>query len=162
MSPSCRHYDPAHAESVFRQPLSAACPQCGTDWAELASFTDVKCTNQSCSYYDEAYASGGFANPIKIEYVNFEGEKRTFTCDADSLRIKGEHLCAAVAPTRRRIALKIERIENRQDLVEAIRNANEASVAMPTPREKRVLTYHKRRGTTSPLYESLRTKYPNF
>jgi len=162
VSPNCKHYDRAHAENVFRQPFCAACPECGADWAELASFTDVKCTNPNCSHYDRAYASGGFANPVKIEYVNFEGQNKTFTCDADSLRIKGQHLAAAVAPTGRRIALKIEKIANRQDLVEAIRNANEANTAMPTPREKRVLSYHKRRGTTSPLYESLRTKHPSF
>jgi len=32
----------------------------------------------------------------------------------------------------------------------------------PTPRERQVLAYHKKYGTTSPLYEKIRAKYPDW
>jgi hypothetical protein len=32
----------------------------------------------------------------------------------------------------------------------------------PTPREHQVLSYHKKHRTTSPLYEKIRAKYPNW
>ena len=58
---------------------------------------------------------------------------------------------------RRRISLKRDKIINRQDVEKAA-----ASAKMPTARERQVLNYHGKYGTTSALYESLRAKYPNY
>ena len=38
----------------------------------------------------------------------------------------------------------------------------QARTPWPTPRERQVLAYHKKYGTTSPLYEKIRAKYPDW
>ena len=139
--------------------LPVRCPSCGTSGAKEGFFSGVKCVSPGCIFYDEAYASGGFAHPLSIRYVNFKGEEKTFICDGDSLRVRGRHLSVVVAPRRPRIALKIDNILNRSDIRDLARLEKQKT---PSPREKRVLTFHRRYGTTSPLYESLREKYPDF
>jgi hypothetical protein len=86
------------------------------DWAELSSFTDVKCVSPKCSHYNAEYATAGFESPLTIEYVNFRGAQKTFTCDSDSIRVKGAHITVRVAPTGRRIALKASSITNRDEI----------------------------------------------
>ena len=98
-----------------------------------------------------------FVRPFEIQYENFRGDHATFTGDLTSVRVRHAHLSAAVQPTGRRITLKMEKIENLQDIQRALSHS-----PRPTGREARVLGYHKKRGTTSPLYESLRRKYPDF
>jgi len=102
-------------------------------------------------------ATGGepFANPIEIQYVNFQGEAKTFAGDADSLRAKGKHISVCVQPTGARIALSRKRIQNADDV-------NAVLEKLPDPNEARVLNYHKSRGTTSERYEELKQKYPNY
>ena len=159
VSPDCRHYDRTYAAKVFKNPITAGCPACGTDWAKMASFSDIKCVSPSCRHYDAAYASGGGKNPITIEYVNFRGEQKRFTGDADSMRIRGAHLTLQVGPTGRRIALKRDRISHRESVEQEV---GEVASEMPSSREKHVLRYHQKRGATSRLYKSLRAKYPDF
>jgi len=144
---------------VFRNPIIMACPQCGADWARLESFDDVKCVSPNCEHYDSEYAGSGLQNPMAVEYVNFRDEQKTFTGDAASMRLGETHASMRVAPTGRRITLRLDRIRNRQEVEQA---APPVGGDMPSPREKRVLSYHQKRGTTSPLYESLRAKYPAF
>jgi hypothetical protein len=38
----------------------------------------------------------------------------------------------------------------------------EPSQDWPSPREAQVLGYHKKHGTSSPLYQKVRAKYPNW
>ncbi len=96
-----------------------------------------------------------FASSIEIRYVNFVGQPRTFVGDAASLRDRGRFISVVVQPRHTRIALKRERIENLTEVEDAL-------AALPAPEEARVLNFHKARGTTSPLYEQLRQKYPDY
>lgn len=75
--------------------------------------------------------------------------------ERNSMRRRGAHLSVAVEPTGRRIALKLEKISDREVIEGQI-------PPEPNADEKRVLTYHNRRGTTSPLCESLRAKYSDY
>ncbi len=104
-----------------------------------------------------AAATGGepFANPIEIQYVNAQGEAKTFAGDANSIRVKGKHISVCVQPTGARIALSRDRIGN-PGAIDAI------VCDLPDADEARVLNYHKSRGTTSERYEQLRQKYPNY
>ena len=98
--------------------------------------------------------AGAVAGSIQIGYTNYLGQQKVFVADPKSLRVKGAHISVCVQPTGIRIALKSKRI--------ADRGAIGAIVAsLPSSDEARVLRYHQRRGTTSPLYEQLRRVYPN-
>jgi hypothetical protein len=48
---------------------------------------------------------------------------------------------------------------------ERVGNVNELeqiAESIPTPREQAIMARHRRRGTTSPLFEQLRQKYPDW
>jgi len=100
-----------------------------------------------------------YADPIQIEYTNYQGQYRTFAANRESLRLKGAHVSAEVEPTGMRIALKQEKIMNSDVVVAPLAEAMESG---PDANEARVLRFHRGRGTTSPLYESLVAKYPDF
>jgi hypothetical protein len=158
------------------------CDACGDRQAK-ASFGGTKCRNSNCRNYDSAYAQslelastarrGGlaafagtpveFKNPIRVDYTNFEGERKTFTADRDSIRVRNAHISLRVAPTGARIALKRDRISTPNlDGVSAsnsVEQAIQAAQSGPTPHERYVMNYHKQGGTTSALYEQLRAKY---
>jgi len=94
---------------------------------------------------------------IEIRYQNFAGEYKTFTGDYRSAYISGHHVVIRVIPTGKRISLNLERIENR-DEVESLVAAN----PRPTANERRILHYHLKRGSTSQLFEQIRSKYPHY
>jgi hypothetical protein len=94
-------------------------------------------------------------NAIEIAYQNYQGEDKVFVGDRRTIRRRGKHISLCVAPTGTRIALSLDRIENRAE-IEALLGR------CPTAREARVLAYHASRGTTSPLYERLRARYPDW
>lgn len=95
-----------------------------------------------------------FASRIEIQYTNFRGEDKTFVANRDTLRIKRGHVLAEVEPSGAQIALKRDRIANCDAVESAIPDA-------PSAKEASVLRYHRERGTTSELYESLRQRYPD-
>jgi len=152
--------------------LTTECPACGTPAAKV-SFFGIKCRSAGCIHHDPGYEreplrSGAvhwsqlppvtFDDPIQIEYTNHAGEPKTFTCDRRSLRIRGRHLSARVAPSGRRITLKLEGIGNLSQIEPAVVEAQ--SRPEPTGHEAYVMGYHSRHGTTSALNESLKAKYP--
>jgi hypothetical protein len=92
---------------------------------------------------------------IEVHYRNFRGEEKTFVGDWRTLRRRGKHVSLQVEPTGTRIALATDRIHN-------IADVNDALERCPTPKEKRVLAYHEKRGTTSDRCEELRRKYPGW
>jgi hypothetical protein len=103
------------------------------------------------------------ANALEIRYRNFRGEEKTFTADADSLQRKRNHVIAAVKPTGEKIALSCERIQNLSEVEEALPKAAEPDArSSPTARERQVLSFHLRYKSTSPLYEKIRAKYPDW
>jgi hypothetical protein len=100
--------------------------------------------------------------PITVHYLNFAGQERAFVAELDSLVRKGNHLVGRVAPTGRKITLARERIKNLSDVEARLPQRVAIGQSWPTPAERQVLSYHKKRGTSSPLFEEIRAKYPNW
>ncbi len=165
---------------------SIDCPACRTPGARQGIFSGLKCPSESCMYYDfsldkSAGMDDGFSDrsspsrrpssakstamppleleqgphTIRVSYVNFEGEHKTFVGDRRTLRKRNAHYSLRVGPSSRRIALKAERIQNRAEV-------EQATPAEPNTNEKRVLTRHRTRGTTSSQYQQLQQKYPEW
>jgi len=151
------------------------CPSCGMRGA-LQAEGRVRCPNPACPNFDPT-ATGGRARrvatipkrgnfaparPLSIRYRNFQGVDRTFTADADAAAWKRNHFVARVTPTGRRIALSRDRIQNLSEVEAAVPKRAEPGQSGPTRRERQVLLYHKKRGSSSPLYEQIRAKYPTW
>ena len=100
---------------------------------------------------------------MAIRYRNFRGEDKTFTADKECLVRRRNHIIARVAPTGETITLSRDRIQNLSEVEEALPEAKtETSRPEPTARERQVLSYHMRYKSTSPLYEKIRAKYPDW
>jgi hypothetical protein len=100
--------------------------------------------------------------PLAIRYCNFQGFEKTFTAEKESLRRKRNHIIARVAPTGEKIALSRDRILNLAEVDEALPQAVEPPRPGPTKRERQVLAFHRYHKSTSPLYEKIRAKYPDW
>lgn len=155
------------------------CPSCGTPGAR-ESGGQIRCPNPSCPYFDSSLGGvataskagppaaarkhGEFspAQPLSIRYRNFQGQETTFTADAGSARRKRKHISVRVAPTGQRITLSRDRIQNLGEVENFVPQPVAPSQAWPTRVECQVMGYHKKHGTTSPLYEKIRAKYPNW
>jgi hypothetical protein len=154
------------------------CPNCGTAGARKTRDELIHCKNPSCKFFDAGLAYGGPLvrryttvptrgnfrpeNPVSIRYVNFVGQDRDFSAERDSLVRKKNHIVAQVAPTGRKITLSRDRIQNLSDVEGNMPRRVEPGQGWPTGRERQILTYHKKHGTTSPRYEQVRAKYPNW
>jgi hypothetical protein len=145
------------------------CPACGS----MATVTGGKvfCSNPSCANYSASGKaakvsgkSGRFSpqKPIEIHYRNFRNEEKVFPSDAATIERKRNHLSVQVAPSGERIALSRSRILNLPQIEASFPQRVAPDQSWPTPRERQVLNYHKKHGTTSPLYEKVRAKYPNW
>ena len=160
--------------SLFGGGQKIDCPNCGTPGARKASGGTVACKNQTCPNFDPSYAlgrriapvptEGDFRpeHPVSIRYVNFARQSRDFSAERDSLVRKKNHIVAKVAPTGRKIALSRERIQNLSEVEGYMPQRVAPGQDWPTPRERQILGYHKKHGTTSPRYEQVRAKYPNW
>ena len=155
------------------------CPRCGTKGARRSG-ARILCSNLSCPNFDASLRGGapdsnqsssqGYsgrkgsyvaAKPVTVRYRNFRGEDKTFTVEADSIRRRKDHLMAAVEPTGEHLSLSRSRIQNLQE-VESNMPATESRGDIPPAKARQVIAYHKKHGTTSPLYEQMRAKYPNW
>jgi hypothetical protein len=161
------------------------CPQCGAKGARTSGGR-LRCPNPSCPNFDAALAASAAsargsgrsaraassarrsrfspAQTLSIRYRNFQGQDKTFVADADSLRRKHNHLTAQVAPTGQRISFSRDRVQNLEELDAVLSTSESAkkSATGPTARERQVLAYHKKYKSTSPLFEQIRAKYPNW
>jgi hypothetical protein len=154
------------------------CPGCGTAGAQTTGEGQIRCRNPSCPYFDASLkgrgtlgsagttvpTKGSFkpVQPVMIRYRNFAGQDRTFVAEVASLVRKGNHLVGRVEPTCEKIALARDRIQNLQEVESGPTQRLAAGQRLPTPRERQVLGYHKKHGTSSPLFEKIRAKYPNW
>ena len=138
----------------------------------------VKCPNPNCVAYDREFAqrsnvradlkpapplptSGDFdpgPNTIEIRYRNLRGDEQTYRGDRSTLRYRGDRISLCLAPTGRRASFATKWIVSPSGLKE---EARKAKTEGPSGVERRVLAYHRKRNSTSPLYERLRAKYPN-
>ena len=102
------------------------------------------------------------ARPIQIRYRNFQGIEKTFTADAASLQRKKNHIVVQIAPSGGKVSLSRDRIQNASEVDAALPKGQRSEAPWPSARERQVLNYHKKYGTTSPLYEKIRSKYPDW
>jgi hypothetical protein len=102
------------------------------------------------------------AGPVAIQYRNFQGQNKTFHADARSLHREKNHIVAKVAPQGKQITLSRARIQNLEEVERQMPQRVTPGQSWPTARERQVLNYHKKYKTTSPLYEKIRAKYPNW
>ena len=165
-------------KSLFSGGSKLQCPSCGTIGARQDTHGNIHCKNSSCPYFDVKLArtgsirrdkttiptQGNFrpADPITIQYMNFAGQERSFVAERESLVRKRNHLVGRVSPTGRKIALSRDRIQNLSEVEARLPQRLAPSQERPSPRERQVLGYHKKHGSTSPLYEKIRAKYPNW
>ena len=163
---------------LFSRGDKIQCPECGNIGAIKTSDGLVHCKNTSCRNFDEGLAFGGPfrrryttvptrghfvpAHPISIRYANFVGQEREFSSERDSLVRKKNHIVAQVAPSGTKIALSRDRIQNLSEVEGHMPKRVEPGQSWPTGRERQVLSFHKKHGSTSARYEQLRAKYPNW
>ena len=154
------------------------CPSCGTQGARQTDDGLVHCKNPSCPYYDASLGltgklrqagtrvptRGDFSpnNPVSIRYRNFAGQDRNFSAERDSIVRKRNHIVARVAPTGTKITLSRDRIQNLADVDAVAQQQVKPDQDWPSRIERQILIYHKKHGTTSPRYEQVRAKYPNW
>ena len=154
------------------------CPSCGTAGALIQRDGKIRCKNPSCPYFDARLGRSGTlrqagtqlvtrgdyrpAHPITIRYRNFQGQERSFEAEQESLVRKRNHLVAQLAPTGRLVTLSRDRIQNLAEVESLFPQRVSPGQSWPTPRERQVLNYHKKYGSTSPLYEKIRAKYPDW
>ena len=165
------------------------CPRCGTGGAKKIN-GKIYCTNPTCSNFSKSMGKGettsasvsitltqtctstadsfagstAFVPPgsFAIRYRDFRGKSRTFVALVASAQRKKNHIRVVVAPKGARIVLSRERVLNLDEVDAAFAQRIEPGQDWPTPRERHVMTYHKKRHSTSPLYESIRSRYPNW
>lgn len=158
------------------------CPACGTRGAKSVGDT-IRCLNPVCQFFSphatpEARAARArvraaqakqpratyvpSGDTVSIQYRNFRDESKTFTADRISLKRRHNHIVARVAPSWRQLSLSRDRIENLSEIDAHLPERDRSGAPQPTGRERQVLGYHKKYGTTSPLYEKIRVKYPNW
>ncbi|HVN19185.1 MAG TPA: hypothetical protein VMU05_10445 [Dongiaceae bacterium] len=154
------------------------CPSCGAAYARQTKDGLIHCKNPTCPYFDASLRRSGKLrqasttvptrgdfrpeHPISIRYRNFAGQERTFSAELGSMVRKNNHLIARVAPIGSKITLSRDRIQNLAEVEAAMPRRVELGQPWPTPRERQILGYHKKHGTTSPRYEQVRAKYPNW
>jgi hypothetical protein len=159
-----------------------ACPACGTRRANKFLWK-IKCRNPNCQNYDSEYTAkadqniirnkdaaqifphlkGTFspgAGAIRIRYENFRGDQLNYLADSEDAYRTGEFAVMRVAPTGRRIAFRLSSIQNRSEVESRLAPQDEK--VMPNVRERRILNFHLRRGSTSKLFAEVREKYPQY
>jgi hypothetical protein len=147
------------------------CPECGA--MALAFGGRVQCTNPSCknfisvpaaSTHEPSPKRGLFTpqTPLTVRYRNFRGEEKSFLTDAAAMERKQQHYVVRVAPSGERIVLARSRILNLSEVEAAVPQRVEPGQQWPSARERQVLNYHKKNGSTSPLYDKIRAKYPKW
>ncbi len=165
------------------------CPKCGTPGAKKDGGR-YRCLNPTCEYFEASFMQGFFggsgnavtpeanspqnkagsgwgsaptsAGAMVIHYRNFRGQQLTFNADPSSVVQKKNHISIKALPTGQRVSLSRSRIQNLADLEAVVPPRVAPGQEWPTARERQVLSYHKKYGTTSPLYEKIRAKYPNW
>jgi hypothetical protein len=150
------------------------CPSCGTAGAQRTVQGRTRCKNPSCVYFDASLGGrqagttvrtgGSFkaVQPVQIRYRNFAGQDRSFVAEVGSLVRKGNHMVGRVEPTGEKISLARDRIQNLQEVESRLKPRVAPGQPLPTRHERQVLGYHKKHGTSSPLFEKIRARYPNW
>ncbi len=157
---------------LFSPKEGSTCISCGSPGAQKTAEGQVRCPSPSCVYFEATMALHGTTlptrgnfepvRPLAIRYRNFAGQERSFVVEADSVVRRGNHLVVRVAPTGKKIALARDRMQNLQEVEAGIVSRNAPSQTGPSPRERQVLGFHKKHKSSSPLFEKIRAKYPDW
>ncbi len=158
------------------------CPRCGTSGAKEINGV-IHCPNPTCGYFSKTMgksdaaapapsitvgqSSEAFAGPVPagsfaIRYRNFRGQEKSFVAEAASAFRLKNHVNVKVAPKGVRITLSRDRILNLNEVEAAFPQRVAPGQAWPSASERRVLDYHKARRSTSPYFEKVRAKYPDW
>ena len=158
LNPVCQYFNPSFAPGAASpQPPQQTPPQQGrpSGWSSAPGSTPSAGSSSSGS-------GPAPAGSVTIQYRNFQGQNKTFYADPRSLHREKNHIRATVAPKSQKISLSRDRIQNLQEVERQMPQRVEAGQEWPNKKERQVLSYHKKHGTTSPLYEKIRAKYPNW
>jgi len=159
LNPACQYFNPSFAPSAGspqQPPQESQQPPHGRPSGWSSSPTS---TSSSAGF---SQSGSGPAGSVTIQYKNFQGQNKTFYADARSLHREKNHIRATVAPKNQQISLSRDRIQNLQEVEQQMPQRVEAGQVWPNKKERQVLSYHKKHGTTSPLYEKIRAKYPKW
>ncbi len=158
LNPVCQYFNPSFAPNADspQPPQQAQQPPQGrpSGWSSSPSST-----SSSAGFSQPASAPAG---SVTIHYKNFQGQNKTFYADARSLHREKNHIRATVAPKNQQISLSRDRIQNLQEVERQMPQRVDPGQEWPNKKERQVLSYHKKHGTTSPLYEKIRAKYPKW
>ena len=158
LNPFCQNFDPARGKQAApQQPAQQSAPPQPERLPGRG--TPISASPSSSGQDFSTRPSGG---TINIWYRNYKGESKTFAANAGSLRRKHNHIIANVAPQGKQITLSRDRIQNMHEVDEHLPARDRSDAPQPNSRERQVLNYHKKYGTTSPLYEKIKAKYPNW
>ena len=156
LNPVCQYFNPSFAPS-------AGSPQQTPQQAQPPQGRPSGWSSAPGSTPSAGSPSGPApAGSVAIQYRNFQGQNKTFHADARSLHREKNHIKATVAPKSQQISLSRDRIQNLQEVERQMPQRVEAGQEWPNKKERQVLSYHKKHGTTSPLYEKIRAKYPKW
>jgi hypothetical protein len=158
LNPVCQYFNPSFGSS-------SAPPQSSQQQPPQQAQVPPQGRPSGFSSNPGPFSEGtGSAHPgsISIQYRNFQGQNKTFYADKSSLHRKKNHIFAKVAPKGQQIALSRDRIQNVQEVERQMPQRVDPGQEWPNKRERQVLGYHKKHGTTSPLYEKIRAKYPKW
>jgi hypothetical protein len=142
------------------------CPMCGHPGARKDK-GEVRCPNASCMRFDprarQRWLDKFAPDDIEVRYTNWQGKRRYFLVNKHNITRKGERVCVWVKPKNIPITLKRAAIENLGELQSLIQERKPLHKGpRPSRVERQILAYHKRLGTTSPKYEAVRRKYPDW
>ena len=168
LNPVCQYFNPSmdSSEAAPRPPQPPQPSQTQPPQGKPSGWSSAPA--QPSQGRPSGWSSGGGqsspppAGSVAIQYRNFQGQDKTFYADARSLHREKNHIVATVAPKGRQITLSRDRIQNLQEVESQMPQRIASGQNWPTPRERQVLNYHKKHRTTSPLYEKIRAKYPNW
>ena len=140
---SCRHYDHDFAQQLDLGQGFTPQP------AEFSSAPRIS------TFHTGDFDPGAYR--VDIVYRNFRNEEQTYEGDLRTARWGRKHLSFCLSPTGKRASFARDRIRNLREIENKNRNT-----PMPSVNERAVLTFHKRRGSSSPLFEAIRHKFPDF
>ena len=159
LNPVCQYFNPSFAPGASspQPPQQTPQPQQGRP----SGWSSAPGSFPSASGFSQLGSAP--AGSVTIQYRNFQGQDKTFYAEKSSLHRKQNHIMAKVAPKGQQISLSRDRIQNLTEVESQIPSQRvEPGQDWPNKKERQVLGYHKKHGTTSPLYEKIRAKYPKW
>lgn len=162
LNPVCQYFNPSFAPSAAPPQPPQQTPQAQPPQGRPSGWSSAPSSTPSASGSSQSGFGPAPVGSVTIQYRNFQGQNKTFYADARSLHREKNHIRATVAPKNQQISLSRDRIQNLQEVERQMPQRVEVGQEWPSKKERQVLNYHKKYKSTSPLYEKIRAKYPNW